>query len=173
MSNHDHPCKHCGEDMRHLNDRHEAVCKKNTCNYPKCGCEFEVCDDASREIGEKKNAVKERVANQRATDDGFVPWTQPWIVCAACKNADHGMVVTGARHFDRVMKVAIEAMASPRAHDDEDAMLRHWRYGWSQADQGFIDQWGRFYTRGEAAQLAVQNKQCDPGINYLFSEDLY
>lgn len=55
-------------------------------------------------------------------------------------------------------------------------MLRHWRRGWTQADQGFVDQFGRFYHRVEALQLAKQNGQLfrNPGAAYeLYSEDLY
>ena len=99
------------------------------------------------------------------------PTTQPWIVCAACRNSKSGTIVAGARHFDKIMKETIEQMCP-----DMTKMLDHWRNGWTQADQGFIDQWGRFYERDEALQLAQQNEQCfrNPEAVYeLYSEDLY
>ena len=69
------------------------------------------------------------------------------------------------RHFDLIMQQAI------RCHEPNAELNQTW----ASADQGFIDQWGQFYKRKEAAKLAVQNGQCDPSLlnTELFSEDLY
>ncbi len=106
----------------------------------------------------------------------WVPKLQPWVVCAANRNKFTGVIVCGARHFDKLMQGQVEAMAPWYAKFNRKLMLRHWRNGWSQSDQGFVDQFGRFYERGEALQLALQNKQCfrnPKAASELFSEDLY
>jgi len=91
-----------------------------------------------------------------------------WVVCAACRNTENGYIAAGARHFDKVMKTQIEAMCPP----DTD-MMDHWSFGWSGADQGFIDQWGFYLTREEAAEIAYKNGQTETRLTILFSEDLY
>lgn len=108
-------------------------------------------------------SMLQELLSGRRLPNGFVPYTQPWIVCAAIKKKDSHFVITGARHFDYVMQQAI------KGHKETEKLNR----GWADADQGFIDQWCRFYTRKEAAQLAVQNGQCESTVNILFSEDLY
>ena len=54
------------------------------------------------------------------------------VVCAAIRNED-GTMVCGARHYDQVMRTQT-ARAGGREF-------------WSGAQQGFIDQTGRFLTR--------------------------
>ena len=54
-----------------------------------------------------------------------------------------------------------------------------WDKSWADAEQGFIDQWGRFYTREEALRVARQNNQIIVPDHQmlsavaLHSEDLY
>ncbi len=99
-------------------------------------------------------------------DTKWEPTTKPWIVCAANKHQLSGRIVCGARHWDSVMRGQVQ---------DMDGV---WDKSWGDAEQGFIDQWGRFYTREEAMEIARQNDQV---INYddmlsvtaLHSEDLY
>ena len=86
----------------------------------------------------------------------------PWIVCAACRYGEY--IVAGPRHFDSTMHRQI--MASQSRQEAE----------W---EQGFIDQWGRFYNR-TAAMAAVKasgqpfNKQRNGGDDTeLYSEGLY
>lgn len=102
--------------------------------------------------------------DERTIDGWEVPPVRPFIVCAACRRQRDGLVIAGARHFDNIMTSAIAAMTPEGMPRD-----------WVDADQGFIDQWGRFYDRREAAMLAAQNGQCDPDLfdTHLFSEDLY
>ena len=82
------------------------------------------------------------------------------IVCAAMRKG--GRVITGARHFDKVMRSQMNAT---------EGIL--W---WKDCDQGFIDQYGDFMTREEAWIVAENQGQIfrevsTPGL--LFSENLY
>lgn len=83
------------------------------------------------------------------------------IVCAACHKG--GYLIVGARHFDMVMHNIIAALPVEGRF-------------FADAEQGFIDQHGRFFTREEAFRIARDNGQIRgepnrPGT--LFSEDLY
>jgi hypothetical protein len=97
------------------------------------------------------------------------------IVCAAnCRRAD-GLIVCGARHWDKLMRGQINAMGGGTFA------------GW---DQGFVDQFGDWIDRKEAWKIADAQGQImrptghetgrlipraanigDDG--YLFSENLY
>lgn len=84
------------------------------------------------------------------------------VVCAANRNSS-GLIVCGARHWDEVMCSVVDAL------------------GISDLDweQGFIDQYGTFLTRRQAALIAVDNDQLKgqyktiPVDGDLFSEHLY
>lgn len=83
------------------------------------------------------------------------------MVCAACKHGD--IIIVGARHFDMVMHNIIELLPFERGY-------------FADAEQGFIDQHGKFFTREEAFIIAEANGQIrdEPNIKgTLFSEDLY
>lgn len=71
--------------------------------------------------------------------------TKPWIVCAANRHRESGLIVCGARYFDPIMRAQMKAMQG-------------FPY-WNNCEQGFIDQWGKFYTREEAYKLARANGQ--------------
>lgn len=88
------------------------------------------------------------------------------VVCAAVK-LRNGVVVCGVRHFDELMRMAIDEMGKP------DKLL-------PGAEQGFVDNRYQFLSRAEAWHLALDAKQIDiespsyRGIRgSLFSEDLY
>lgn len=89
------------------------------------------------------------------------------IVCAACRS---GLtVVLGARHFDGVMNSQITQLDGPCSAID-----------WSQAEQGFIDNAGKFLDSRKAwkvAQQAGQIFQRCGGDNAnggtLYSENMY
>lgn len=74
----------------------------------------------------------------------------------------------GPRHFDNVMRKQLDFMR--RTYPKLDAAL---------FDQGFIDQWGRFYTREEAMKAIKEsgqpfNIERNGGQDKeLFSEGLY
>ncbi|ASZ78967.1 hypothetical protein 2050H1_201 [Serratia phage 2050H1] len=87
------------------------------------------------------------------------------IVAAACKYGD--VIITGARHYDRVMHGQLKAFS-------EDSELRMMDRG--EVVQGFIDNQGNFHNREEAlviARAAGQIRFKHPPEYELFSEDLY
>ena len=82
------------------------------------------------------------------------------IVCAAIRLGDK--IIAGPRHFDATMHQSIN-----RDTPEND---------WKHAEQGFIDQWGRFYDRTEACVIALINGQRHRSTGpweLLFSEELY
>jgi len=87
---------------------------------------------------------------------------KPRIVCAAVRHKRSGLIVCGARHFDKIMRLQIKATKYEN---------------WADADQGFIDQRGTYLNREEAWKLAHENGQiirrfpADDGT--LYSENLY
>jgi hypothetical protein len=88
------------------------------------------------------------------------PEIPAWIVCAANKHKDSGVIFCGARHFDDLMRGQIKAA----------------NYPFASYDQGFIDQFGRFYDRKEAWKIAEKNgqiKRISGTRGTLYSEDLY
>lgn len=87
------------------------------------------------------------------------------IVAAACKYGD--VIITGARHYDKVMHGQLLAFS-------EDHELRLMKRG--DVVQGFIDNQGTFLNREEAllvAQAAGQVRYKHGPDYELFSEDLY
>lgn len=87
------------------------------------------------------------------------------IVAAACKYGD--VIITGARHYDRVMHGQLKAF--PKDHE-----VRMMNRG--EVIQGFIDNQGTFLNREEALVVAKAANQIrfkhEPDYE-LFSEDLY
>jgi hypothetical protein len=85
-----------------------------------------------------------------------------WIVCAAIRNKE-GRTICGARHYCNFMREQIEVSGG---YDP-----------WYEDEQGFIDQYGNFYTREEAWIVAEENGQIRRRIEgndgTLFSENLY
>lgn len=82
------------------------------------------------------------------------------VVCAANRKRETGLIICGARHWDKIMRAQAKA-------------LNETFTGW---DQGFIDQFGDFITRDEAWVIAKDQKQIfrevsSPGR--LYSENLY
>lgn len=99
--------------------------------------------------------------------DEWEPTVKPYMVCAAIRR-DDGLIICGARHFDKLMLGVLR---------DSDQELRE-RHKFNMSDQGFVDQFGRFYTREEAMQVARQNDQIrwpDDMLSEtaLHSEDMY
>jgi hypothetical protein len=88
------------------------------------------------------------------------------VVCAAVKFTS-GLVITGARHWDDVMRDVVYHMAG----DWTEFRTKH-----IEESQGFIDQYGDYMTREEAAFVVNSNKQphrSEVVPHTLFSEDLY
>lgn len=82
------------------------------------------------------------------------------VVCSAIRK--NGKIILGPRHYDKTMHEQINQQI------DKD---------WKCAEQGFIDQFGTFLTRGEAHKIAFENGQiirrCGGDDNRLYSENLY
>ena len=114
------------------------------------------------------------------------PTTRPVIVCAANKLSD-GNFLLGIRHGDGNMRCQFKALYGKNAlkvgwlHK----MVRFYQgrpptpRSSYMADEGFIDQFGRYYTREEAMLIARANDQIIVpehqmlSITALHSEDLY
>lgn len=82
------------------------------------------------------------------------------IVCAAMFK--EGRIVTGARHFDKVMRQQMEASEGIQF--------------WKNCKQGFIDQFGDFIDRQEAWVIAKSQNQIVKSVSSegtLYSENLY
>jgi len=87
----------------------------------------------------------------------------PFIVCAANRHPTNGRIICGARHYDPIMRAQIDASEG--------------YVSWMGCEQGFIDQFGKFYSREEAFIIARDNNQikrrCGGDNECLFSESLY
>jgi hypothetical protein len=89
------------------------------------------------------------------------PESSGWVVVCAANKLKSGLIVTGARHHDKIMNAQIAA--SGQSHVGE--------------TQGFINQFGNFMTRSEALEVALKTGQrkhrCGGDSKQLFSENLY
>ena len=102
-----------------------------------------------------------------------------YVVCAACRHRPTGLIVTGARHFDKVMRAQIFSL---QGYDKCAAALGQFKEmlssdDWRNLDQGFIDNYGDFLTREEAWYVAKYSNQIkfptSTAERFLFSENLY
>lgn len=102
----------------------------------------------------------------------------PIIVCAAilfsrkstygeCDDLDD-LLIVGPRHYDQVMRSQASKHEYSSIHNTQRI---------KEKEQGFIDQYGKFYNRKEALEIAKQNDQIRFDIGYdtdeLLSEMLY
>lgn len=90
------------------------------------------------------------------------------VVCAANRMPD-GTMFIGARHWDDHMASQADEYILARGLEDHRVGI---------AEQGFIDQWGKFLTRAEAWEVASSRGQViftAPGCDgpELYSENLY
>ena len=91
-----------------------------------------------------------------------------YVVCAANRFGD--LVICGARHYDSVMCRVIKELGGMEAvHDGLER---------DDIEQGFIDQYGAFMSRDEAAFVVVSNKQAiaepeQAELGRLISENIY
>lgn len=95
--------------------------------------------------------------------DNGIEKPQAIVVCAAIRFGE--LIIAGARHYDSVMRLQV-------AHIDPSKTKR------SEAEQGFINQFGEFLTREEAMLVVKESGQpFDAKRNgsgsELFSEGLY
>lgn len=108
----------------------------------------------------------------------------PWrVVTAANRHKESGLIVVGARHFDKLMRAQIFAL---QGFDKKTAAEGHWggmssSVDWKDMDQGFIDNFGDYLTRKQAYVLAKYNGQllknndgrCHDSKNFLYSENIH
>lgn len=94
----------------------------------------------------------------------------PYIVCAANRHRDSGLIIAGARHWDPVMRGMVNRLSSSSGLKPD----------WGAYDQGFIDQHGKWYTRTEAWVVAQANGQVKRRVGgdtadggTLYSESIY
>ena len=89
---------------------------------------------------------------------------KPKIVCAALKFKNEEVII-GVRHFDKFMQDSIKK--------------RRYLKAFGEPEEGFVDQYGKFYNTEQALILAHDNNQImNVGIkhdeeNRLYSENLY
>lgn len=93
------------------------------------------------------------------------------IVCAANRfelKEGGTLIIPGARHYSKDMAAVLDQV--------RDKLVKDHVHG---EDQGFIDQWGNYFTREEAVIIAEHSGQLNRWrkkggpTNELFSEDLY
>lgn len=94
---------------------------------------------------------------------------QQYIVCAATRNTYNGAIICSPRHYDSTFYATLNLH---RETADEPSVR-----GWREADQGFVDQFGKFLTRSEARRIAAATGQirrrCGGDHEELYSENLY
>jgi hypothetical protein len=110
--------------------------------------------------------------------------SDPRIICAAIQRAD-GCIVAGPRHFDQTMwcqilDITSEAFRLIQSNGSGETGVPPAVVNWRGAEEGFIDQHGKFYTRQEAWPIALAGKQIlqheldsNWSIGSLHSEHLY
>ena len=108
----------------------------------------------------------------------------PTIVCAAIRHMETQEIILGVRHYDAFMHQTIKEKVSLLGYTDggggvslETIFTKQDKCfsGWKTAEQGFIDQFGDFYTRELAWNLCCINGTPlhDIGVTKkLFSEHL-
>jgi hypothetical protein len=95
--------------------------------------------------------------------------TKPIIVCAAIKNTIAGAIIPSARHYDILMRTLKGELDNNFGVDTPS----------SDWEQGFIDQFGKFYNRKDAMKVVKEsgqpfNAERNSGSGEeLYSEGLY
>ena len=119
---------------------------------------------------------------------GVKPWTpttRPVIVCSA-NQLPNGNLLLGIRHWDAQMRLQFRAIYGKKGYSKKllDRLVRFLQgrpepmFG-TDIEQGFVDQFARFYSREEAMLLARQNDQIIVpdyqmlSLTALHSEDLW
>ena len=110
---------------------------------------------------------------------------QNWrVVTAANRDRQSGLVVAGARHYDKVMRAQFFALSGTPLElakdwdkaDFDDLTLDK---RWSMCEQGFIDNYGDFLTRAEAwivakhADQLIDYWKCNQQEGFLYSENIH
>lgn len=157
------PCPFCGTkgaasaelDMEQGNKWGAIVCGCCGAKGPEVRTRYEVDEEFVKEAGKEWDGRTINRGERR-------------VVCAANRMPDGAMFI-GARHWDEHM--SRQADDYIRIHGLEDHKV-------GIAEQGFIDQWGKFLTRADAWEVALSMGQViftAPGRDgpELYSENLY
>lgn len=144
------------------------------CEHPGWRLE-EITQEALARCAAIGKQFTERYMNQcwiEQDGEGFTGWrwdkynVELYIVSAANRYKD--IIVMGPRHYSNAMQTAIEAYGGIK-------LLK--AYAGEEYEQGFVDQYGTFYNRKEALELAKLRGQIrypDRGPDHeLISEMLY
>lgn len=103
----------------------------------------------------------------------------PTIVCAAIRHMETQEIILGVRHYDAFMHQTINEKCFvffKTEGNNMNSLYEKYAKDWKQAEQGFIDQFGDFYTRELAWSLCCINGKPLHNIGVtkkLFSEHLY
>jgi len=94
------------------------------------------------------------------TENGLIK-PAPRIVCAANKHKTTGRIICGPRHWDNIMR-------SQKLESE----------GYGDFDQGFVNQFGEWFTREESWEIASEQGQIiklcyEKQKDVLYSENLY
>jgi hypothetical protein len=104
--------------------------------------------------------MKENIQEEWKPDYSVTPRR---IVCAAIRHKETGRIITGARHYDKIMREQINASEG----------ITFWK---PSCEQGFIDQFGDFLNRKDAWRIAENEGQIRREVSSagtLYSENLY
>ena len=130
-----------------------------------------------------EHTIEPEFTPKTADDKEKKSQAKPYIVCSAIRQKDTGAMVCGPRHYDGVMwsqilGIPLEKFVQLQQNNQlPDVDERH--KAWQNAEEGFIDQCGRFYTREEAWDLVMSNGQSTANLDktgksgVLYSEHLY
>ena len=113
--------------------------------------------------------IKFRTHKEITWAEGIDP--QPrYVVCAA--NSYGGFIIAGARHHDSVMRDVTRVLGGGDHRTGFKILMEM-----GEEEQGFIDQYGDFMSREEAAFIVEANNQpmAEKGEakGHLISENLY
>jgi hypothetical protein len=105
----------------------------------------------------------------------------PRIVCAAMRHPTDGRIILCLRHFDGtfwavVLGVTLEQFRKYQSGKEATPLLNK-EAEWQDAEEGFVDQFGRFYIREEAWLIAEREgqivREAAWRVGHLHSEHLY
>ena len=149
-------CENCDQENYYKYTLESGIYKdrrvmKDRIDCAKCGFENFVYDEIDKNPEYPlKNMIRDISIRDR------------YIVCAAIRHKAGGGIICGPRHFDSIMGNQIRNNAYK---------------GWSDAEQGFVDQYGTFIDRKEALIIAKKKNQVVRKVGgdseELFSENLY
>ena len=133
---------------------HAEEVASNGCAGEECSLEHKQLADWLKELRQLRDILSPNPDDERPQR----------VVCSAIRSKETGLIICGARHHDSIMRAQVEACTMDRLEA-------------KQAEQGFIDQYGKFLTRKEALVIAKEQEQiryrCGGDTVQLYSDNLY